>query len=76
MEDTDPRKFRNTGDPCLVTEFIYHYGIYDIAGFSDGICDLLCKDTAQVGSVLAGNADLQIAYQRIVYSIGAAGDRF
>ena len=74
VEDGAAGQFRHAGDAGLVGQLVDNDGVNDVAGDAQAVADLAGQDAAQVGSVLALDAGLQVSQQSVADGVGAAGD--
>ena len=74
VEDRLTRQLRNTRVTGNVLHLVNNNGVYDEGLSADLVADLARDDAAQVGSMLTGNAGLQICEQSIIDRISTARD--
>ena len=75
MDEGTSGNVRHTGDPGYRCDFINRCRVNDIGRLSEGICDFLCEQTAEVCRMVTMQGNGQIVNDRIIDEIGSCLDR-
>ena len=74
VEDTAAGNLRHTGISCDGHQLVHNDRINNVSGNADGISELSCKDTAEVGRMLSLYTLLQIGKKLVRNRIGSSGN--